>query len=457
MIPLTEITGGTLDSVFLYTAILGLLLLAATILRVKIPLLKKLFIPASLIAGILGLILGPHVLGVLPKEITSYWSALSGRLIVIVFAPMMITGALPQFKKLANVAGPQIIFSYASTAVQYAIPLLLGAFLLTPLFGVNDLFGTIVEQGWAGGHGTSGGMTAVFEELGYMDGPSLSITSATVGLIFGIVGGTVLINYGARHGWTQILKTGKSAEDKSDLYADKNKTPGSMVTISPDVIESFAFHASLISVAIFIGWILNKLLKAYLNFSVSWFVTAMIGGFFVQLIIGKTKWNDCIDTGTMSRIQGFSLEFLVAGAVASVNIPVVLEYAKPLIIQQGFMMIVMVLLVVVLAPRIFRSDWFENAMVLFGTFCGVAATGLLLLRTCDPEMKTSASEGFAARTPFCSPLLGGGILTSITPELVVKYGAATVGFVYLAALVVLILLPRAFGWWHSPKKNMIKA
>lgn len=451
MIPLIEISGNALDAVFLYTAILGLLLLAATILRVRLLILKRLFIPASLIAGVLGMFLGPHALGIFPTELTDYWSALSGRLIVIVFAPMMITGALPQFKKLANVAGPQIIFSYVCTFIQYAFPLLLGVFLLAPLFGVNDLFGTIVEQGWAGGHGTSGGMTMVFEELGYADGPSLSITSATVGLIFGIVGGTALINVGVRRGWTKVLTANKERQECSDLYTEpKDQQAGSTVTISPDVIESFAFHGALISAAVFLGWILNRLLKQYLHFSVSWFVTAMIGGLIVQLVIRKTKWNACIDRETMSRIQGVSLEFLVAGAVASVNIPVVLEYARPLLIQQGMMMVIMVLLVIVLAPRIFPADWFENAMVLFGTFCGVAATGLLLLRTCDPEMKTNASEGFAARTPFCSPLIGGGILTSITPGLVADYGGLTVGGFYLAGLLILLLLLRLFGWWHPP-------
>lgn len=449
MIPLIEISGNALDAVFLYTAILGLLLLAATILRVRIPILKRLFIPASLIAGVVGMLLGPHALRLFPAELTDYWSALSGRLIVIVFAPMMLTGALPQFKKLANVAGPQIIFSYAATFIQYAVPLLMGVFLLAPLFGVSDLFGTIVEQGWAGGHGTAGGMTVVFEELGYADGPSLSITSATVGLIFGIVGGTALINVGVRRGWTKVLTGGKEKKAQSDLYTDpKDRQSGSTVTISPDVIESFAFHGALISAAVFLGWILNRLLKLYLHFSVSWFVTAMIGGLLVQLAIRKTKWNACIDRETMSRIQGVALEFLVAGAVASVNIPVVFEYARPLLIQQGTMMVVMVLMAVALAPRIFPADWFENAMVLFGTFCGVAATGLLLLRTCDPEMRTSASEGFAARTPFCSPLIGGGILTSITPGLVADYGGLAVGGCYLAGLLLLFLLLRLFGWWR---------
>ena len=51
MIPLNEITGSSLDALFVYMALLGILLLAASWLRLKIPLLKKYYIPASLIAG----------------------------------------------------------------------------------------------------------------------------------------------------------------------------------------------------------------------------------------------------------------------------------------------------------------------------------------------------------------------------------------------------------------------
>ncbi len=453
MIPLVKLTGGTLDAVFLYTAVLGLLLLVATVIRVHIPLFKRLFIPASLIAGVIGLILGPHMLKIIPAQMYAYWSALAGRLIVLVFAPMLITGSLPQFKKLANIAGPQVVYSYASTFLQYSLPLLLGALLLGPVFGVNDLFGTIVEQGWAGGHGTSGGMSAIFNELGYADGASLSVTSATVGLIFGIVGGTAIINYAVRKGWTSVLKVQKDGEEVSDLFGQEKSQIGSRVTISQDVIEGFAFHLSLIGAAMFVGWILVKACKLYLNFSIAWFVTAMIGGLLVQLVIGGTKWNKCIDKATMSRIQGVSLEFLVAGAVASVNVPIVVAYAVPLLIQQGAMMLAMVAMVFFFAPRVFKTNWFENSMVLFGTFCGVAATGLLLLRTVDPEMKTDVSEAFAARTPFCSPLLGGGILTGITPGMVAQYGAFKVGIGYTAALILAFLVPRIFGWWSTGVKT----
>lgn len=57
-----------------------------------------------------------------------------------------------------------------------------------------------MEQGWAGGHGTSGGMGLVFEELNWLDGQSLSVTSATFGLIFGVVGGVIIINVAVKKG-----------------------------------------------------------------------------------------------------------------------------------------------------------------------------------------------------------------------------------------------------------------
>ena len=60
MIPTTEV-GSSIQNPFLfYVSMLGILLVIGTYLRLKIPFLKKYFIPASLIAGIIGLLLGPY-------------------------------------------------------------------------------------------------------------------------------------------------------------------------------------------------------------------------------------------------------------------------------------------------------------------------------------------------------------------------------------------------------------
>lgn len=456
MIPTTEITGSTLDALIVYVSILGILLLIASWLRLKIPLLKQYHIPAALIAGIIGLILGPHFIGLIPAHITSCWSALSGRLIVFVFAPMLMgsTGVKVD-KNMVKRLGGSCCYSYALTAMQYAVPLLLGIFLLIPVFGVNPLFGTIVEQGWAGGHGTAGGMGIVFEELGWIDGQSLSTTSATVGLVFGIVGGVVLINMAIRKGWSATTKgSGSIAGDEKELYSGDEQPVDTRSGIASGVLDNLAFHFALICVAVFIGWLINKALKAYLNFSVSWFVTALFGGLLLwQLVIKHTQFAGAVNKATFTRIQGISLEFLVAGAVASVNVPVVVSYAIPLVIQQVLIGVCMWFMSTWYARRLFGKYWFENSMVMFGTYTGVAATGLLLLKTCDPDFESDATTIFAARSPFTSWALGGGVLTSMTPVWVAQYGALPIAIAYTVLFVVTFFLPMLFGCWHPVGKE----
>jgi len=456
MIPTTEISGGILDGLIVYVAILGTLLLIATWLRIKIPLLRKYHIPAALVAGILGLILGPYFIGLIPAHVTNCWSALAGRLIVFVFAPMMMGGSNTKIgKDMVKRVGGACCFSYALTALQYAVPIWLGIVLLTPAFGVSPLFSTIVEQGWAGGHGTAGGMGIVFEEIGWADGQSLATTSATAGLLYGIIGGVVLINIGVKRGWTAVLteSTGLRSDEK-ELFPGEEQREDTRSGISSGVIDNLAFHAALICIAALIGWVLNKALKLYLNISVAWFVTALFGGLLLwQLVIKRTSLAGAVNKATFTRIQGLSLEFLVAGAVASVKIPVVIAYAAPLVIQQVLMAVIMWFIMTWYTRRLFGRFWFENSMVLFGTYTGVVATGLLLLKTCDPEFKSDATTIMAARSPFTTWALGGGILTSLTPVWITQYGAFRVGLGYTALLIVGLILPRVFGCWHPVEKK----
>ena len=161
-----------------------------------------------------------------------------------------------------------------------------------------------MEQGWAGGHGTSGGMGLVFEELNWLDGQSLSVTSATFGLIFGVVGGVIIINVAVKKGWAAFLTdSAKLKGDTKELYTEEEKPVDTRSAIGSGVIDNFAFHAALISVAVFLGWIINYALKKYLNFSAAWFVTGLFGGLWVWLVI-KRPWGKAVDTGTLGRIQG---------------------------------------------------------------------------------------------------------------------------------------------------------
>ncbi|MBQ4538629.1 MAG: hypothetical protein II995_03365 [Oscillospiraceae bacterium] len=458
MLPINAISGSILDSTLVYFSVIGMLLFAATVLRLTVPAFKKFYMPASLLAGIMGLILGPHFIGLIPKEMTSMFSAMAGRLIVLVYAPMLMRKSMTDKKELAKTAGTRVCLGYFACFAQYAVPMLLTVLLFTPVWGINPLFSTIVEQGWAGGHGTAGGMALVFEELGWLDGQSLSVTSATFGLVSGILGGTVIINIAVRKGWAAYLKSSSKGMENTDpeIYnSDTAKASAKHVT-SSNVIDSMSFHLALISFAVFFGWILNVSFKKVFGFSLSWFVTAMFCGLIVKLLIKKTRYYEAIDNNIINRIQGVSLDFLIVGAVASVNVPVVVSYLTPLLIQQFVTLALTIWTFLWLAPRVFRKNWFEHSMNMYGTYTGVAAVGLMLLRMTDPDLESDVLEANATASPFSTWAIGGGIITSVMPATVVKYGIVPVCGAAVAACVVCLVLLRIF-FWNPNGKDMTAA
>ncbi|MED3571316.1 sodium/glutamate symporter [Cytobacillus praedii] len=456
MIPNEAIASGTLNALLYYSSVLGILLVIGVFIRIKIKVLKKYFIPASLIAGFVGLLLGPYGVKLFSEEMVGTWGSIAGILITIVFAPMLI-GMKSDGKKekgTSKLVIRHLIYSYAGSLLQISIPLIVAALILIPIWDLNAMFATIIEVGWAGGHGTAAGMTEAYINLGWEDGASLGVTSATLGIVIGIISGIVMINHGVKKGYTSILKGNQAMSSQSDEDAiPLNKQKSNAVnTLNPDMVESFAFHMGLILIAVFIGWFMQQFLAGYVQ-GIPLFPLAMIGGLLVNMVISKTKYFHLIDVNTLRRIQGLALDFLIIGAVASIKVPIVVQYWLPLLILTVITFFMMLWYFYYLGRRIFNEEWFENAIVHYGSYTGVAAVGLMLLRTADPEMKTDSGKAYALRAPFYSPFLGGGLLTALVPVLVIKYGALSVGIGSLAIFIVIILLSRLFGLYNKPQMS----
>lgn len=81
---------------------LCLLLVVGKLLRVKIPLLQKLYLPSSVIAGILGLIILTTWKTEIPEECVAGWGRLPGFLINIVFAGLFLGVKIPGIKKFGT-------------------------------------------------------------------------------------------------------------------------------------------------------------------------------------------------------------------------------------------------------------------------------------------------------------------------------------------------------------------
>lgn len=173
-------TSKILQELLKSTAFLGVLLLIGLYLRAKISLFRRFLVPASVIGGFLGLLLGPEVLGLtgyspISPEWNKTWSLLAGILVVPMFAGIPLGNFVrkkqldPQEnrKEAAKIA---IVSGIASGAFGFQIilgvglPLLFMAFI--PGLEFYNQFGYEICQGFNGGHGMAGAIGSLLMEGG---------------------------------------------------------------------------------------------------------------------------------------------------------------------------------------------------------------------------------------------------------------------------------------------------
>ncbi|HSV98189.1 MAG TPA: sodium/glutamate symporter [Spirochaetota bacterium] len=450
-----------LNDLMIAVSLLAALLLAGTFLRAKLRILQKILLPSSLIAGFIGLALSPQALGVLSPEVIGVWAALPGRLISVVFACMFLGHAIPSLRTVWRDAGPQICYGFVAGFGQYFVAMLVTMTLLVPLFGVPPIFASILEIGFSGGHGTASGMCEVFGSLGFPDGCDLGLMSATVGITSSVIFGMLLVNLAARRGYTLLIKSPGSIQPDvlSGILDEKNRRSIGTSTVSMNAIEPLAFHLGFVGISILLGWLaylgvraIHPILKSFPLFPL-----AMLGGIVVQAGSSALKADRLLDRQSFERIQGLSLDLLVASAIASLNMRVVMEYGAPFAILMIAGLAWMLMLTWVLAPRMLPDAWFERGVVEFGMQTGVTAVGLLLLRIVDPEYRTEAAPSFGFKQIVYEPLLGGGLLTSISPVLMVGMGLPGALLLVSGIMALFLLVALLAGFFHrhpGPRRSI---
>ncbi len=411
------------------------LLFVGKIARVNVPLLQRLYLPSSVVGGLIGLALVTALGDMVPQYVVGAARKVPGFLINVIFATLFLGMAAPKLRDVIRLSFPQLCIGQLLAWGQYVVGLGLAGFVLSRCFGVPAAFGNLLEIGFEGGHGTVGGMSESFTEFGWEDGLALGYTMATAGMIIGIVLGMVLIPWAYRKGHvSQVVSfEDRKPNERLGIHPVEDRPPAGRQTVICDSIDSLAWHIAVTGVAVLIGYGIRLLipLKGFPLFPL-----CMIGGVILSYgakLVGKDL---LVDRGQMERISGASLDFLVVSAVATIQLKVVAANWLPLTIMivAGTAWTAWVVLFV--SPRIFRDAWFERAIAEFGQATGVTATGLMLLRTVDPENRTSAAMSFGYKQLLHEPFMGGGIWTALAFTLVYKIGWLNVWLISAGMLVI---------------------
>ena len=400
--------------VFTALLVIGLFLVAAKALRSRIALFRRLFLPASVIGGVMALLVGPEVLGrsteamdgpevladgLLPDAVLGVWSELPVLLISVVFAALFIGKRIPGLRQIWEVAGPQVALGQSIAWGQYVIGLLLALLVLGPVFGLPPVAGALI--------------------------------------------GTVIINWGVRTGRIGLDEHGDPVDaaragtddDLDDLDDREGTGNGQAATTSTDPLS---IHLGYVAIAISVGWLLLEALAALeratwggpdgleLLVHLPLFPMAMLGGVILQLVLDRTDRAALVDRRLINRISGAALDLIIVAALGTLSLEAIGGNLGPFLVLAVAGIAWNLGAFLLLAPRIVPEYAYERGLGDFGQSMGMTVTGLLLMRIADPPNRSGGLEAFGYKQLLFEPVVGGGLFTAASVPLIAQVGAVPV-------------------------------
>jgi len=479
----------TLSLVALAFAALGLLLALGRAIGPALG-LQRLGLPAAVVAGLLGLAIGPEgPWPLLPPAVEELWARLPTILLTLVFATLMLGRPLPALQRFWRPAAAQTLLGLTLGFGQYLMGALAVLLVLGPLLGVDPLMACLIEVGFEGGHGSAAVMGPIYADLGFSEGSDLGLAMATVGLLSSTVLGGVLVVIAQRYGWLMALEplaieplaveplaievaapiavapaavalagagpAGMALEPSLSQSAASPHEPSCPLPAPASTQERGPAPALLINLGlagVAVG--LGVLMQAGLDWAATplqgaWhtvvealpvYPLALAGSLLVRLALERSGRGDLASPQLQTRLGGLATDLLITAAMAGLNLAQLAQNWLPLTVLAVAGLGWNLLVVLVLARRVLPVDWFERAVTEFGQATGVAASGLLLLGMADPGNRSGALPAFSIKQLLLQPVLAGGVVTVAAPLAVHSWGLTLWCELCLALTVLWITL-----------------
>lgn len=445
-------------SLMLDFAFMSLLLIIAQFLRAKIKFLQKFYIPASVLAGMMGLLLGPQVLNIIP------WSGKIGSyaylLICIVFAGLYIGKKEKlNIKKIFKNVGDTFCMNMATELICFGSALTIGWLLLKALFpSVFEEFCLLLPAGYCGGHGYASTIgTALNNLLGRDDCVQIGQTFATLGLLTGLFGGIICINWAVRHGATRLIQKADALpeECRTGIVPKEKRNSMGQETIHPMSMDPLAWHFALVLLATLIGYLFYNWYKQYLpNIEIPIMCLTMLAGVLIQSILNRTPFRESVDKHVVDRIGSMLTDYLVGFGVASISITVVQSFIWPIVVLCILGTVWPLLMVFVVGRKLFRNYWFERSIFIFGWCTGVVAIGVTLLRIVDPNMKSKTLDDYGTAYTLISIIEV--FIVALTPQFAVMLGCGIPGLVLMLIGISLLFACAKLYGIHREKNSDLR-
>lgn len=407
-------------------------LLAASLIKKNVKILRESLIPTSVLGGTILLLMSAIYklcTGVHMFEHEFYGGNGATILEIITYHALALGFIASTFTDSKNTLGKERqaeIFNTGLTTVSSYMIQAIGGMGFTLLLSkfIKDVFpvsGVLLCFGFGQGTGQALNYGNIYEtQYGFIGGKSFGLTIAAFGFLCASFGGVFYLSYLRRTGKVDtIIKRNTTIHDAKQAKKDEIPVFESMDTLSVQL--AFVMGAYLLTylVMLLLGNLLPGL-KAVIygfNFLLGVLAATVTKSVIYKLYDKKVFKKKYINTFLMTRIRNFFFDIMVVAGIAAIQLNTLGNYLWILVIL-GIIGLCGTYIYNHFVARVLFKDYSQEQFLgMFGMLCGTASTGIILLREVDPDFNSPVADNMVYQNfpaiLFGFPLM---ILATMAPE-----------------------------------------
>ncbi len=389
------------------------LLGVSLIIKSNIPFFKRHLVPTALFGGLLGLVLGPEVLGIIPFD-SEMLEDMVYHFMAIGFIAMALKKRRRKSTENITNTGFAIVNTYIwQAALGLGITLVLFYTVMPELF---PDFGLLLPLSYAQGPGQAFSTGQSFEMLepaskALANGGNIGLTMATFGFLWAIIAGLPYMHF-LRKKYKKEKSEGLPSSETTSATAPDIQEHTSRVPITL-YLDDLTIQAILIGVCYLLTYLLligleailgaqSTLMKLFWGFQFLFGTLIAMGvrAIFNRLYTKNMIRVDYADNYLLQRISSTAFDIMIVASISAVSITVLSQYLVPVLILSTVGGLFTMIYSAKMAKWVYTEEKMEHAVALYGMWTGTVVTAMALLKEVDPEGKTSVPESLVLGSGF---------------------------------------------------------
>ena len=389
------------------------ILIAANVIRRKIPFVKKVLMPTAVLAGFIALALrltNIIKIDIALMEMVTYHTIAIGFIALSLIIPKRETNYSKAL--VGSKTGALIVSTYLLQGVMGLVISIGLAYTIKP-----DMFmaaGILLPMGFGQGPGQANNVGSTYEALGFAGGQSFALSIAAMGFIVACTVGVIYLNILRRKGEFKKVDENGSIPEAATVedFQNKNEIPVS------ESVDKFSIQIALVLMVYLATWglatALTQMLRATENdFAMSlvpliWGFNFIFGSLLAVTLRGIIRLCRNIGWVTrqyqnnylLARISGYAFDLMIVAGICTINIEKLAGLWLPFVLMCIAAAFGTLFYLKWICKKIYPDYYYEGFLSMYGMMTGVISSGVLLLREIDPKFETPAASNLVLGSSF---------------------------------------------------------